>query len=239
MGHDLITIYWLKAVEYVLALSYLPLFMLFWKFASPRQPATARVPVAALGWADQLAAFFQVPADLFFHKGHAWLRLEDADTVTVGLDDFAQKLVGPLGALRLPVVGTTLVQGQPALMLDAGAKVIPMLAPVDGTVLAVNPAALASSDIVNRSPYGDGWLMKVKTTKLAGNLRRLMSGEAAHEWMDSVCESLGAEMAGLELGKVYLDGGQMVDGVARHLSPDNWDQIAKRFFLTDQGGRRA
>jgi glycine cleavage system H protein len=239
MGHDLITIYWLKAVEYVLAVSYLPLFLLFWKFASPRREAAVAVAATSLGWADQLAGFFQLPANLFFHPGHTWVRLDGGDTVTIGLSDFAQRLVGPLGRLLLPAVGTSLVQGEPALMLDADGASVPMLAPVDGQVVAINARLAASSDIVKDAPYGDGWLLKVRSTKLASDLKSLLSGSLARRWMDNVCERLGAEMAPMELGKVYLDGGHIVDGLARSLSPEEWDQVARRFLLTEEGGRRA
>jgi len=239
MGHDLITIYWIKAVEYVLAVSYLPLFFLFWKFASPTQQAPVAARAVAPGWADQLAGFFQVPANLFFHPGHTWVRLDGGDTVTVGISDFAQKLVGPLSRVQLPAVGASLAQGEAAVALDAGGASVPMLSPVDGTVIAVNPRLGESTGAVNESPYGDGWLLKVKASRLAGNLKSLMSGSMAGRWMDNVCESLGAEMAPMELGKVYLDGGQLVDGLARSLSPDDWDRVARRFFLTDNGGRHA
>jgi adenylylsulfate kinase-like enzyme len=57
--------------------------------------------------------------------------------------------------------------------------------------------------------------------------------------MDAVCEALGAEMAPMELGKVYLDGGHLVDGLARNLAHEEWDRVARRFFLTDEGGRNA
>jgi len=114
-----------------------------------------------------------------------------------------------------------------------------MLAPVDGQVIAVNPALGETADAVKQAPYGDGWLMKIKSTKLAGNLKQLMNGQAASRWMDSVCETLGAQMPPMELGRVYLDGGQVVDGIARNLSPDHWDQVARRFFQTEEGGRRA
>jgi glycine cleavage system H protein len=239
MGHDLITIYWIKALEYVLALSYLPLFFLFWKFASPRRGAAVAVRVAAPGWADQLAGFFQVPANLFFHPGHTWVRLDGGDTVTVGISDFAQKLVGPLGRIQLPAVGASLAQGEAAVALDAGGASVSMLSPVDGTVLAVNPRLGETSSVVNDSPYADGWLLQVKASRLAGNLKSLMSGSLASKWMDTVCEGLGAEMAPMGLGEVYLDGGQLVDGLARSLSPEHWDRVARRFFLTEEGGRDA
>ncbi len=239
MGHDLITIYWLKAVEYVLAVSYLPLFLLFWKFASPKQEAKVAVAATAPGWADQLAGFFQLPADLFFHPGHTWVRLEGGDTVTVGMSDFAQKLVGPLGRVKLPAQGATLVQGEPAIVLETGGASVPMLAPVDGRVVAVNPALASSSGAVKQSPYGDGWLMKVQSARLTANLKNLLSGTLARRWMDDVCETLGAQMAPAELGRVYLDGGHLVDGLARNLSQDGWDRVARRFFLTEEGGRNA
>jgi|WetSurMetagenome_2_1015567.scaffolds.fasta_scaffold66183_2 glycine cleavage system H protein len=239
MGHDLLTIYWLKAVEYILALSYLPLFILFWKFVTPKREATVAVHAAAPGWADQLSDFFQVPADLFFHPGHTWVRLEGGDTVTVGISDFAQKLVGPLGRVQLPAIGSTLVQGEPALTLDADGAAIPMLAPLDGKVIALNAALERFPGAVKGSPYGDGWLMKVKSAKLAANIKSLMSGSLARRWMDTVCESLGGEMSSMELGRVYLDGGQLVDGLARNLSQDEWPELAKRFFLTDEGGHHA
>jgi len=239
MGHDLITIYWIKAVEYVLAVSYIPLFLLFWRFASPKRQALAVAPSVAPGWADQLAGFFQVPANLFFHPGHTWVRLDGGDTVTVGISDFAQKLVGPLGRIQLPAVGASLAQGDAALILDADGAAVPMLAPVDGTVIAVNSRLGDASHHAKDSPYGDGWMLKVKSSRLAANLKNLMSGSLTGKWMDTVCERLGAEMAPMELGKVYLDGGQLVDGLARSLSPSDWDRVARRFFLTEDGGRHA
>ena len=239
MGHDLITIYWLKAVEYVLAVSYLPLFLLFWKFASPKRPVEAAVAVTAPGWADQLAGFFQLPANLFFHPGHTWVRLDGGDRVTIGMSDFAQQLVGPLGRVTLPQPGAMLVQGEPALTLETGGARVPMLAPIDGRVIAVNPALASSSDIVKESPYGDGWLMQVQSSRLASNLKNLLSGTLARRWMDTVCETLGAQMTPMELGKVYLDGGHLVDGLARNLSQDEWDRVARQFFLTEEGGRNA
>ncbi|RPJ82807.1 MAG: glycine cleavage system protein H [Acidobacteria bacterium] len=236
MGHDLLTIYWLKAVEYILALSYLPAFLLFWRFVNPKQPATAVAWAAGPGWADQLAGFFRLPADLFYHPGHAWARMDRADVVTVGMNDFAQRLVGPIDRLHLPKVGTELTQGAPAFSIASGGKSVEMLAPVNGTVIAVNEAALASPDAVKRFPYGDGWLLRVRNPKLAANLKGLMSGDLARRWMDTVWEKLGADAAGAELGPVYLDGGVPVDGLARSMSPDNWDIVASRYLLTEEGG---
>lgn len=238
MGHDLITIYSLKAIEYVLALSYLPLFVLFWRFVTPKRAAKAAVPVpAAAGWADQLTGLFNLPSGLLFHPGHTWARLEGDDTVTIGITDFAQRLAGPLGRVQLPAVGARLIQGEPALTLDADGAAVPMVSPIDGTVTAVNAAIESSPEAIKRSPYGEGWLLRVRSARLAANVRNLLSGGLARRWMEAVTETLGAEMSPAGLGRVYLDGGQVADGIARNLAQDEWARVARRFFLTEEGGR--
>jgi hypothetical protein len=93
--------------------------------------------------------------------------------------------------------------------------------------------------VVKQSPYGDGWLMQVESSRLTANLKNLLSGTLARRWMDTVCETLGAQMAPVELGEVYLDGGHLVDGLARSLSHEEWDRVARQFFLTEEGGRHA
>lgn len=236
MGHDLITIYWLKALEYVLALSYLPLFVLFWKLVNPKRPAAAKLRIAAPNWADELRQFFQVPAGIFFHPGHTWARVEADDTVTVGIDAFARQLVGSSAGFRLPAVGDALAQGEPAIALAAAGKQVPMLSPVDGTVVAVNPLAHERPQVLQAAPYDEGWLMKVRSPKLTANLKNLLSGDVARLWMDAATERLGREMGGLELGQLYADGGVPVDGIAVTVSPERWDTIARSFFLTEEGG---
>ncbi|MBP1634850.1 MAG: glycine cleavage H-protein [Acidobacteria bacterium] len=232
MGHDLLTIYHLKGIEYVLAVAYLPLFLLFWRFVNPK-PAVATARAAAPAWADQLAGFFRLPAALFYHPGHAWARLEGAGVVTIGMDDFAQRLIGSIDALRLPEPGAELTQSQPAFAVVSGGKTIPMLAPVGGTVVDVNRAAAAAPHAVKQSPYERGWLLKVRSPQLAAHVKALMTGDLARRWMDTVWEQLGVEAAGAELGAVYLDGGVPVDGLAHSLANEQWDRVARRYLLTE------
>jgi hypothetical protein len=104
-------------------------------------------------------------------------------------------------------------------------------------VVAINTALAQAPGLVKQSPYGDGWLMKIKSARLAGNVKNLMAGSFARRWMDTVCENLGAEMAPMELGRVYLDGGTIVDGLAKNLAHERWPAVARRFFLTEDGGR--
>lgn len=236
MGHDLITIYWLKAVEYLLALSYLPLFVLFWKLVNPRRPTAVAAPVhaPARAWADQLRDYFEMPERLLFHPGHTWARVEADDTVTVGVDAFARQLVGTSARFALPPVGETVWQGEPAFGLARDGKQVDLLSPVDGTVVAVNHLAEQAPDAAHAAPYADGWLLKVRNPKLAGNLKTLLSGDLARCWMNAACERLAVETSAPQLGPVCLDGGTPVDGIAINVSPEHWDAMARRFFLTEK-----
>ena len=234
MGHDLITIYFLKTVEYVLAVSYLPLFVLFWRLVNPKQPAVARVPMAVTAWADQLREFFQMPEWLFFHPGHTWARLESDDTVTVGIDGFARQLVGSNARFRLPAVGEPCRRASRRWRCWLTARAWTCSRRWTGRSSPSTRPRSSLRPTLQAGPYTDGWLMRVRSPKLAANLKNLLSGDLARKWMDTVCERLGTELSGRELGQVYADGGVLVDGIAPSVSPDRWDDIARSFFLTER-----
>ena len=228
--HDFLTMYSAKAVEYLIAVSFLLLFIPFWRFVNAEVVA-APVAIRTPRWLNTVVEWFSVPSGVYLHPGHAWARVDDGDLVTVGMDDFAHKLVGGISAISLPEVGSRLGQGEKAWSLVSDAKSVDMLSPVDGTVVAVNEPVAAPRVRSPRDPYGAGWLLKVKAPRLAANTKHLLSGTLARRWMEEVCDTLRARMSP-DLGQVYQDGGLPVDGMARDLDPANWDRIAREFFLT-------
>ena len=150
--------------------------------------------------------------------------------VKVGIDDFAQKLVGKIDAITFPEVGSQVSQGEKGWSLLAGTKSIDMLSPVDGKVLEINERLLSSPESISKDPYDQSWLMKVQTPKISANLKNLLSGGLAGKWMEGVRENLYARM-NYNLGAVSQDGGIPVDGIARNLDRERWDEIVKEFFL--------
>ena len=156
MSHDFLSVYTAKSLEYLLAVSYLLLFVPFWRYiwsgrsaavlatsptvniessvaaesAKPSvSPAPTRreVPAPGAGW-------FEVPAGVWLHPGHTWARVEGDGTVAVGLDDLAHRLVAPQAA-NVPTLGSRLFQGDPAVELLSGEKSVSAVSPVDGTVV--------------------------------------------------------------------------------------------------------
>ena len=240
MAFDLLSIYPAKLAEYGLGIAYLLLFIQFWKYVQGGKPAEATVPAHAPAMARERAVrapaaaapaygWFQIPAGVKLHPGHTWARVEDDGVVTVGMDDFAQKLVGP-ARVALPAIGARVAQGEAAFEVAAGNGSVPMLSPVEGTVVAVNEAARASSETLSDA-YGKGWLFKVKAPRLAHDLKPLISDNAAPRLLESAAEGLALRMSP-ELGRVLQDGGAPVSGIAHEIEGEQWTDLARKFFLT-------
>jgi Glycine cleavage system H protein (lipoate-binding) len=227
-GFTYVDIFATKGIEYILVISGLLFFTFFWRFLS--RPAVAvyreveNVVTAIRDW-------FHLPEEgIYFHQGHSWAAPEGDNLVRVGIDDFAQKMVGKIDAIKFPKVGSQVTQGEKAWSLLVGSKSIDMLSPVDGKILEINEGLLNSPESISKDPYGQSWLMKVQAPKISANLKNLLSGKLAKKWMEGVRENLLARM-NYNLGAVYQDGGVPVDGIARNLDPERWDEIVKEFFL--------
>ncbi|HET6411903.1 MAG TPA: glycine cleavage system protein H [Anaeromyxobacter sp.] len=225
MSHDLLSLYPAKLLEYGLAIGYLVLFVFFWRYVQGGKPAPARAEAREKA-ARRAGSFFHLPAGLHLHPGHTWARVESDGLVTVGMDDLAAKLVGPL-SVRIPAVGARVQQGEVAVEVSDGERSVGLTAPVEGTVVAVNGAKEPHDD-----PYSRGWLFRVKAPRLARDLRQLLSGSAALRLLEDATEQLLRRM-NPELGAVLQDGGAPISGIARALAGDRWDALAREFFHSE------
>lgn len=225
MSHDFLDTYSIKLAEYAIALTFLVLFVPFWRFLNG---ARATVRVAAPAKAP--ATDFRVPEPLLLHPGHAWANLVNG-TALVGVSEFAHKLVGPIQAIRLPAVGASLGQGEKAWSLVVDGKTVDMLSPLDGKVVAVNEKVLASPAALKADPYGEGWLLKVEPVRPEANLKQLLGFDAARRHVEEAWNELRARLSP-ELGTVMQDGGTPVDGLAQGIDPAGWVVIARKHFLT-------
>ena len=227
-GFTYVDIFATKGVEYLLVIAALLLFIPFWRMVS--RPAGAMVQAAG-NIVPAISEWFHLPDRLYYHQGHSWAMPEEGDLVRVGIDDFAQKLVGKIDAVQLPPIGSRVAQGEKGWSLRAGAKTIDILSPVDGKVVGINESLLKSPENIGKDPYGQSWLLKVQAPKVSANLKNLLSGELATKWMEGVRESLLTRM-NYNLGAVSQDGGVPVDGIARNIDREHWDEIVKEFLLT-------
>ncbi|MXX81623.1 MAG: glycine cleavage system protein GcvH [Chloroflexi bacterium] len=122
---------------------------------------------------------YETPEDLLYTEDHEWLRREaDADDeVTIGITDFAQEQVGDVVYLELPADGTALTAGEPFGEIESAKTVAELFAPVSGELIASNTELEERPELVNESPYGDGWIVRVRVSN-ADELDGLMDAEA-------------------------------------------------------------
>ena len=118
-------------------------------------------------------AGYNFPDDLWYDKNHFWARIE-GDTVVMGTTDFAQKLAGDIGYVEIPEEGQKVQQGKPFGSIESGKWVGRIYAVFTGEVTAVNEALEDEPELINSSPYGDGWICKIKPENLEEEKKNLM-----------------------------------------------------------------
>ena len=102
-----------------------------------------------------------VPSNLKYSNDHEWCRVE-GEYAYVGITDFAQSQLGDIGFVDVPTVGETVAAGEVFGTIEAVKTVSDAYLPVGGEVVEFNDAVDADPSIVNKDPYGEGWMVKVK-----------------------------------------------------------------------------
>ena len=122
------------------------------------------------------------PDDVRYAEDHEWARSEDG-IIVVGVSDYAQDQLGDITFVELPEVGGVLDKGREFGTLESTKAVSDVFMPIGGEVTAVNGVLEDEPDRVNRSPYGDGWLIKVKPSD-PGDFEALMDREAYRKLLE-------------------------------------------------------
>jgi len=104
-----------------------------------------------------------VPENLLYTKDHEWLRVE-GNTGYIGVTDFAQGELGDVVFIEIETVGETLKKEEVFGTIEAVKTVSDMFMPVGGEILELNPALEETPEVVNKDPYGKGWMVKISIT---------------------------------------------------------------------------
>ncbi|HDN59775.1 MAG TPA: glycine cleavage system protein GcvH [Candidatus Marinimicrobia bacterium] len=116
-----------------------------------------------------------VPEDLKYTNDHEWVKV-DGDTAIVGITDYAQSELGDIVYIELPEVGREVSKGDPAATIEAVKTVADVYSPLSGEVIEVNEKLKDATEIVNKDPYGDGWMFKIRI-KDKDELNELLTAE--------------------------------------------------------------
>lgn len=108
----------------------------------------------------------QLPDDVRYTEDHEWARVEGEKT-KAGINDYAQDQLGDIVYVELPQAGDSFDKGQQFGTVESVKAVAELYMPVGGTILAVNSALEKSPELVNKDPYGDGWMIEVQPSDAA------------------------------------------------------------------------
>jgi len=227
-GFKYVDIFATKGVEYLLVLAFLGVLVFFWRWMSRLSSTKEKI---SKGKGISLIDWFYLNNDYFYHQGHSWVAPDSKEIVTVGVDDFTQKFLGKPVKISVPKIGDQIKQGEKSMQFQIDSKSIDILSPVDGEVIEINKKAIDTPDLVNKEPYNDGWLLKVRVPKMSKNLKNLLSGKIAKAWMEDTVEQISKTMTA-DVGIVMQDGGVPISGFVKEISKEKWEDIAKEFLLT-------
>jgi len=119
---------------------------------------------------------YEIPDDLYYSKEHEWARLE-GEYAVVGITDYAQKALHEIVFVETPLVGSELKQMEVMGVVESVKAVSDIFVPISGEVVEVNQALAESPELVNKDPYGAGWIAKILPANLNRDLENLMNAQ--------------------------------------------------------------
>ena len=126
----------------------------------------------------------ETPSDLKFLDSHEWVKVDD-NTVKVGISDHAQNELGEVVFVELPAIGDEFVSGDEAAVVESVKAASEVYTPISGEVIEVNEALEENPELVNTSPYEDGWFFKLKVSdENLGSIDSLMTAEEYSSMLD-------------------------------------------------------
>jgi len=174
-------------------------------------PATGLAPSLGLNY----------PADRFYHRGHTWVKAEEDGTVTIGLDDLAEHLIGDADSIKLPELGSELDINQTAWRIEKNRNEIRVRAPLEGTVIAVGGPK-------------EGWFLKMRPRWDVHDpmtLRHLLRGREVGGWLSKEMERLQLQLRPIHTAPSLADGGVLLPGLMDAVPDANWDAVLAATFL--------
>ena len=124
----------------------------------------------------------EFPEELKYTEEHEWVLIEE-DMVTIGITDFAQDQLGDVVFVELPEVGDQLQSGKPFGVVESVKAVSDVYAPVTGEVVEVNDDLPDDPEMINKAPYEDGWMLKIRVSA-SSELDELMDADAYQTFIE-------------------------------------------------------
>ena len=192
--------------------------------AAARRLADELVPVDRIGAA-------LAPADVFLDGGHTWVKVSPSGRADVGLDGFAEKLIGRVDAVVLPDVGTDVRRGDMLFAVRQGNRRAAFASPVDGVVTGVDEDLIWHPGMIHADPYHDGWVCSLDPSNLSRDLKELRTADEARAWLRDETEQFREFFAASPVDEAgAAEAARSGEGVLEQVDDRTWAKFNELFL---------
>lgn len=178
----------------------------------------------------------EIPEGVYFDKSHTWTFMEKNGLLRMGIDDFLQKVTGPITKINLKKEGEKVMKGEPVATLIQNGKRINVKSPVSGTIHAFNAALSENASMINQSPFDEGWVYMIAPQNWRQEIPFLKLASEYHQWLKEEFTRLkdflsySVNVTKMKNSIVLQDGGAVKKHVLQDLTPQVWEEFQTRFL---------
>lgn len=211
-----------KTNEYLIAVTFMLIFIVFWRLLN----APHRRPLR-----ETIAQSLQAIKGIFVHPNHTWVEVVQPNLVNVGMDKFASSVFGSIQEIELPHQGDRIYQGGRAWKIKRGGRGLVQVSPLSGRVVEVNKKLLENPKLLNQKNPEENWILKIAPIRLAREVRNLLCGEMLGWWNQATKEQLVVALVPSSY-PVLQEGGEIKPDLGDELTSQQWNKISSDFFNT-------
>ena len=227
-----------KGVEYLIVITFLILLIPFWLVLNKQAKIGKQIRKA---FGNLSFNILKIPQGLFYGKNHTWIYMEKSGAAKVGLDDLLLHITGEVKFCNLKNPGETVAKGDLLTEIDQNGKLLRILSPVSGKIVAKNTTLIESPGMLNDDPYGNGWIYKIKPSNWIAEVKSCYFAEDATCWsakeLERFKDFLAVSMKNYspETSMVILqDGGELCDHSLSAFPDQIWKDFEKEFLNLHQ-----
>jgi glycine cleavage system H protein len=211
-----------KSNEYLIAIVFMAIFLLFWKLLNAPQRRVVT---------ESVARSLKFIKGIFAHPSHTWAQVVQPDLVNVGMDKFTSSVFGSIEDIELPSRGDKIYQGSKAWKIKRGERELVQASPVSGRVVEVNQKIAENPKLLAKEDPEANWILKIAPARLAREARNLLSGEMLARWNQAAKEQLVAVLVPSSY-PVLQEGGEIKPDLGDELTAEQWEKVTRYFFTT-------
>lgn len=190
-----------------------------------------KVRAARAAEADLRPRTIALPDGVSLATNHTWIK-EHRGIATIGFDEFIGKMLGAVESIVLPEAGSRITAESNAISLRHRDRALRLASPVGGKIMKVNTRVIENPALASMDPYGNGWLLKIKTDRSMADRPRLVFGSGARQWLKEQMDLAKEFLAGQTLVPrlaTMQDGGVPAEGVLQQCDARVWAEFERRF----------